>query len=350
MMIYMPFGASEYLGSMKLGYPFQLAMLSCIIAASEGLTRSILYIFRKKINRTGYLFWCLMDMAFASLFMGLYICLMKRASIPYFNAVAWAFGTMTLTAVYPYVVIYLALLAHHRKKQLEQAEEGPDDRIRFYDSRKMLKLVVNVSSIYYISADENYVNIHYSEDGKTKKYVLRASMKSIESLCAKNSLVRCHRSYFVNPSHIKMLRKDENGLVFADIDTPETTSVLYDEKILCQCHQLAVKEKYTINNIMVKHIILWTLKDSLSEEEKIQIKKSIKEGLESLKGVVPGLIDINVQIDGRLASSNADLMLDCTLESEEALKGYAVHPAHVAIANSRVRPFTAIRSCLDFTI
>ncbi len=40
---------------------------------------------------------------------------------------------------------------------------------------------------------------------------------------------------------------------------------------------------------MVKHIILWTLKDSLSEEEKIQIKKSIKEGLESLQGVVPGL-------------------------------------------------------------
>lgn len=101
---------------------------------------------------------------------------------------------------------------------------------------------------------------------------------------------------------------------------------------------------------MVKHIILWTLKDSLSEEEKIQIKKSIKEGLESLQGVVPGLIDIKVQIDGRLASSNADLMLDCTLESEEALKGYAVHPAHVAIANSRVRPFTAIRSCLDFKI
>ena len=86
------------------------------------------------------------------------------------------------------------------------------------------------------------------------------------------------------------------------------------------------------------------------EEEKIQIKKSIKEGLESLQGVVPGLTDIKVQIDGRLASSHADLMLDCTLESEEALKGYAVHPAHVAIANSRVRPFTAISSCLDFTI
>lgn len=101
---------------------------------------------------------------------------------------------------------------------------------------------------------------------------------------------------------------------------------------------------------MVKHIILWTLKDGLSEEEKATIKASIKEGLESLLGVVPGLMDIKVQIDGRLASSNADLMLDCTLESEEALKGYAVHPAHVAVANSRVRPYTAVRSCLDFKL
>ena len=101
---------------------------------------------------------------------------------------------------------------------------------------------------------------------------------------------------------------------------------------------------------MVKHIILWTLKDGLSEEEKATIKASIKEGLESLLGVVPGLGDIKVQIDGRLASSNADLMLDCTLESEEALKGYAAHPAHVAIANGRVRPYTAVRSCLDFKL
>lgn len=92
------------------------------------------------------------------------------------------------------------------------------------------------------------------------------------------------------------------------------------------------------------------MKDGLSEEEKATIKASIKEGLESLLGVVPGLVDIKVQIDGRLASSNADIMLDCTLESEEALKGYAVHPAHVAVANSRVRPYTAVRSCLDFKL
>ena len=101
---------------------------------------------------------------------------------------------------------------------------------------------------------------------------------------------------------------------------------------------------------MVKHIILWTLNPELSEEEKKQVKQGIKQGLEGLVGKVPGLLDVKVNIDGRLASSNADVMLDSTLESEEALKGYAQHPDHVEVANTKVRPYTVQRSCLDFEI
>ena len=100
---------------------------------------------------------------------------------------------------------------------------------------------------------------------------------------------------------------------------------------------------------MVKHVILWTLKDELSAAEKEEVKKGIKEGLEGLAGKIPGMVDIKVNING-LASSNADLMLDSTFESEEALKGYAIHPEHVAVADGKVRPYTKIRSCLDFEI
>ena len=101
---------------------------------------------------------------------------------------------------------------------------------------------------------------------------------------------------------------------------------------------------------MVKHIILWKLRSELSEQEKREKAQAIKQGLEGLKGQVPGLLDIHVQIEGRLESSNADIMLDSTLESEEALKGYAVHPAHVALANGIVRPNTELRTCLDFEL
>ena len=99
---------------------------------------------------------------------------------------------------------------------------------------------------------------------------------------------------------------------------------------------------------MVKHIILWTLNSELTEEEKKTVKAGIKEGLEGLVGKVPGLIDVNVQIDGRLATSTVDLMLDCTMENEEALKVYTKHPEHLAVANTKVRPYTVQRACLDF--
>lgn len=98
---------------------------------------------------------------------------------------------------------------------------------------------------------------------------------------------------------------------------------------------------------MVKHIILWTLKEELTEEEKVTVKAGIKDGLEGLAGRIPGLLEIHVVTEG-LPSSNADLMLDSSFESEEALKGYAVHPAHVAVADGKVRPYTKIRSCLDY--
>lgn len=98
---------------------------------------------------------------------------------------------------------------------------------------------------------------------------------------------------------------------------------------------------------MVKHIILWKLKDEI--EDKQAVKAGVKAGLEGLKGVVPGLVDICVQMQG-LASSTADLMLDSTFESAETLKGYSTHPAHVEVATTKVRPYTQTRMCLDFEV
>ncbi len=100
---------------------------------------------------------------------------------------------------------------------------------------------------------------------------------------------------------------------------------------------------------MVKHIILWQLKDELSVEEKVAVKAGIKEGLEALVGKIPGLTEVKVQTEG-LASSNAEVMLDSTFVDEDALKGYAGHPEHVAVADGKVRPYTKTRLCLDFEI
>ena len=92
---------------------------------------------------------------------------------------------------------------------------------------------------------------------------------------------------------------------------------------------------------MVKHVILWKLKEELTAEEKENVKAGIKEGLEGLAGKVPGLVDVKVNING-LPSS--------TVTDADALKAYSTNPLHVAVADGKVRPYTAVRSCLDYEV
>lgn len=100
---------------------------------------------------------------------------------------------------------------------------------------------------------------------------------------------------------------------------------------------------------MVKHVIIWQFNEELSEAEKTQLKADIKERLLALVGVVPGLLEMKVETEP-LETSNTDWMLDATLEDFEALKGYAVHPAHVAVAKELILPNNKTRSCMDYEI
>lgn len=57
---------------------------------------------------------------------------------------------------------------------------------------------------------------------------------------------------------------------------------------------------------MVRHVIMWNMKDGLSPDESRKAKTDIRDALEALKGVVPGLLEVNVVTDP-LETSNADL-------------------------------------------
>ena len=93
-------------------------------------------------------------------------------------------------------------------------------------------------------------------------------------------------------------------ILFCSFPLADFFSPCYNEK----------KRRYFI---MVKHVILWQLKGG-NKRRKAAVKAGIKEGLEGLAGKIPGLVEVHVNING-LPSSTADLMLDTTFESAEAL-------------------------------
>lgn len=97
---------------------------------------------------------------------------------------------------------------------------------------------------------------------------------------------------------------------------------------------------------MVHHIVLWNLKEDLSEQEKKEAALEIKRRLEAVADSVEGVVSLEVVI-GVMESSNKDIALISRFETEEALKAYQVSPAHVE-AGGYIRTVTSGRSCFDY--
>ena len=93
---------------------------------------------------------------------------------------------------------------------------------------------------------------------------------------------------------------------------------------------------------MVKHIVLYTLKEGVAKEEAVKI---IAQQLEPLVGVIPGLTKMEI----RRAYQGMDYALYSEFESRQALADYAIHPAHLA-AKEHFWHFLDTRVAADYDV
>lgn len=197
---------------------FNIVICAAIMLIVMALSRiSILWVLRKHIKMSfwRYTFWCLAEIIVICLFCALFLSLMDHGSTGgYFAYFGRCISSIGSVLVIPYLI--LALLYITREKQENMPlEEGA--RLKFYDMRHQLKFITEASSILYIESNENYIIIHYLENGVEKRYQLRNSMKNIEPLCERAGFARTHRCYIVNPRHVKMIRREQGGVNVADL-------------------------------------------------------------------------------------------------------------------------------------
>ena len=93
---------------------------------------------------------------------------------------------------------------------------------------------------------------------------------------------------------------------------------------------------------MVKHIVLYTLKEGVDKDQAVQI---IKDQLEPLVGKIPGLRHMEI----RRAYVGMDYALYSEFESAEALTAYAEHPLHLA-AKEHFWHFLDSRVAADYEV
>ena len=202
---------------------FNATIIMCILLGVVLISRGILLAVHNtlRMNWSRIIQWELCEVLAMSMFTALYVTLMYHGEHPYFYMVGKCLYALLLTLVYPYLVLNLAF-AYVGEKEKEVVDES---LMRFVDNTQKLKLMIASSAVLYVEADENYVHVRYMEGERVKDYPLRASMKSLEELMLKHGLLRCQRSYYINPQHIKVLRRDKEGMISAELDVANQKSI-----------------------------------------------------------------------------------------------------------------------------
>lgn len=97
---------------------------------------------------------------------------------------------------------------------------------------------------------------------------------------------------------------------------------------------------------MVKHIVLFKLKDSVPASEKLEAMSQFKKAIESLPAKIPFIrhIEVGLNINPKEAWNIA---LYSEFDTLEDVKNYATHPDHVK-AGQLLTNVKESRACVDY--
>ena len=81
---------------------------------------------------------------------------------------------------------------------------------------------------------------------------------------------------------------------------------------------------------MIKHIVMWSVRgdDSATRQRNLALLQS---EFESLRGRVPGLLQLEIGVDFSRIDYACDVVLYSEFTTREALAAYAEHPEHLRV-------------------
>ena len=97
---------------------------------------------------------------------------------------------------------------------------------------------------------------------------------------------------------------------------------------------------------MVKHIVMFKLKEILSAEEKLDVMNRFKVAIEALPAKIDAIRKVFVGLNMN-ESEKWDICLESEFDTLDDVKFYAAHPEHVAAAGI-LKDAKQDRACVDY--
>jgi len=226
--MYAPFGVDTWYNVTKLQLLLysSLVILTGVLVIAFSRVLMILVSRFKNLSYGQYSMWIAAEIISMALVYALLMKLVLKDPRDFLTGFKASLSITLMVLLIPYVIGWLYFSWREKNKKLDELsgaanikEVGPV-LIPFHDERGELRFSVKSHDLLYLEAADNYVVIHYLDHGRKSRYVVRNTLKNMEPGLKEKGVIRCHRSYMVNFEHIKIIRKEKEGLVI-DLDLPE---------------------------------------------------------------------------------------------------------------------------------
>jgi len=161
-----------------------------------------------------YLLWLVLEIALINL---VYIFLYGNPIGNFVNDLGFSLKYTLLSIWLPYSFAILIVYYKNQRDEIEvlknNANKPTEKRlIVFKDENGKIKFSVLANDLLILESTDNYVSVYYILQNKVQRKLLRNSLKNMEEMLKENAIIRCHRSYMVNPANVEFMQKDGKKL------------------------------------------------------------------------------------------------------------------------------------------
>ncbi|WP_340075751.1 LytTR family DNA-binding domain-containing protein [Leptobacterium sp. I13] len=252
LLFYQPFGVNNYKPENDIDFNWIIGMFSFggVLFISLLINERIIkpFINVKRLNLFIPL-WILWTLIFSGTINYLYYN--YRGGWHDISLVSYLLYLFNFSSIVLFPIIGTTFYFRHRSLRLNYREilylnkdSSKKDQLLFLSGEyRNSKIAVVPKNILYIESEDNYAAIHYMDNHRIKKYLIRSTLHNLNSNVSMDFIFRCHRSYIVNIFNIEALFTKSNKyyLSLSGVEKRIPVSETYYHKLI------SVMKKYKRN-------------------------------------------------------------------------------------------------------
>jgi len=183
-----------------------------------------------------YLLWLIIEIALINL---VYIFLYGNPIGNFMNDLVFSLKYTLMSIWLPYSFAILIVYYKNQRAEIESLKSNANKPIEkrliiFKDENGKIKFSVLAKDLLLLESTDNYVSVFYILENKVQRKLLRNTLKNMEEMLKENNILRCHRSFMVNPANVNFMQKEGKklNLKLNHFDKPVPVSEKYSSPFL----------------------------------------------------------------------------------------------------------------------